>query len=284
MKKSLILLCGSLLLASGTLVATEVPKQVDKSYARSLFMSTAGSTVQYEEKNEEKKVVSKKVATSKKTTQVSKKDSFASGMQIQILRLTKDNSLKPVNPYSYAFREGEKFKVRVSVNLPGVIMFNNVDPQGKEAFLGAWPIERAFSAVEIPYEGFFEFYGAKGEDKLYIIFKPCRVEKDLVSNFESRTSYSRSIRVVSSDLEEKVQLKNEVTSSLPACTTDLNYYSEENIKPKRSQFTSYSRSIRFVSDEEGSLYAFSSANSQKNMPSRGSGNDFVVSVLTLKFR
>lgn len=280
MKKKVVGLCAFLALFSGQLLASETPKKVNSSYARSLFMSTAGSVVQYDEKKQFKKRVSK----AKSSTKLASENKFTTGILIQVLRLTGDNTLKPVNPYSYVFKEGDKFKVRVSVNLPGIIMFYNIDPKGKENYLGAWPIEKAFSTAEIPYEGFFEFFGAKGEDKLYVIFKPCKVNSEIISTFEKKTSYSRSIRLVSSDLTQKVQLKEEVHTYLPPCITDINYYSEENIKKEKTQFINYSRSIRFVSDEKGSLYAFSSNNKRKMTTSKGEAGDIIVSVLTFKFK
>lgn len=278
MKRIVSILCGSILFVSGQVLAGEMPEKVNKSYARSLFMSTAGSTVQYEEKKE----APKKVSKSKKNTQIAQKTTFSSGIQIQILRLADGNTLKPVNPYKYVFKEGDKFKVRVSVNLPGVIMFYNIDPAKNESYLGAWPIEKAFSTVELPYEGYFEFYGVKGLDELYIVFKPCRVTNDLVSDFEKKTSYSRSIRVVNSDMTEKVRLREDVMNNLPACISDVNYYGEEKVKNVSSQFVSYSRSIRVAYDNEGTLYSFSSADTKKRMPSQESG-DFIVTKITFKF-
>ncbi|MEZ0343758.1 MAG: hypothetical protein ABWJ99_02990 [Caldimicrobium sp.] len=280
MKKKLISLGTFLALLSGQLLASEAPEKVSSSYARSLFMSTAGSVIQYDKNKETKK----KVSTAKPSMKYASKNNFTTGMQIQVLRLAGDNILKPVNPYSYVFKEGDKFKVRVRVNLPGVVMFYNVDPKGNENYLGAWPIEKAFSTVEIPYEGSFEFYGVKGEDKLYVIFKPCQVNPEIVSTFEKKTSYSRSIRLVDSASTQKVQLKEEVHTYLPTCVADINYYSEENIKKEKTQFINYSRSIRFVSDEKESLYAFSSNNKEKMTTSKGGVGDIIVSVLTFKFK
>lgn len=91
--------------------------------------------------------------------------------------LVRDDKEIPVNPARHIFREGDRFKVQITTNTPGIIMVANRDPLGKETFLGSWPIERAFSKVMIPAEGYFEFYGPKGEDLLYVLFIPARLRK-----------------------------------------------------------------------------------------------------------
>lgn len=261
-----------------------------ESSARSLFMSTAGSLTQVEDKGSTKGKISmpKKEATSKKRTQVAQNtaDSWSSGLQIQVLRVKgnlQEAKLEPINPNKYIFSEGERFKVRVTVNLPGVIMFYNIDPKGESSYLGAWPIEKAFTSVELPYEGYFEFYGAKGVDKLYVVFKPCLVESTLKSQFMEKTNYSRSIRLVQTDLTDKVNLKDEVKNALPVCTADLKEYTQDSVNRKIYNYATYSRSIRTVYDKtDSSVYAFTSQ-SQRNT-NRNIEGDLIMHVLNLRFK
>lgn len=259
-----------------------------ESSARSLFMSTAGSTIQIQEPKATKDQISRpsQESSSKKRAQVAKKSAmkWTLGLQTQVLKVSPSGNLEPINPNKYIFREGDKFKVRVTVNSPGIIMFYNIDPKGESTYLGAWPIDKAFTSVELPYDGYFEFYGAKGVDKLYIFFKPCQVQPTLKDQFIEKTTYSRSIRLVQTELTEKIHIKDEVRDSLPICSNDLDEYSQTAIQSKISNrnFISYSRSIRTVYDNaDNSVYAFHTSQSQKNKMIEG---NWIIQILNLQFK
>lgn len=256
-----------------------------ESLARSIFMSTAGSVIKESPKKDQTDTRRYSVSSksSKKDVIVANKgkNQWAFGIQVQVLKVAPNNKLVPINPVRHIFKEGDRFKVRVSVNTPGIIGFYNIDPKGEETFLGAWPIERAFSAVELPYEGAFEFYKTKGDDLLIIAFKPCIVTED-VKRASALSGYSRSIRYVETELSEKLSLDNQVSESLPMCSVQRDLYTEERFKEKRSQLISYSRSIRVVSDNvDNSIYAFSANSKSANAVQ---GDSLIVHMLKLKFR
>lgn len=254
-----------------------------ESLARSIFMSTAGSIIKDSSKKDQIDVkYSDKASKSYKKDKIvrGKNDTqWVSGMQIQILKVLSSGKLTPVNPMKYVFREGDRFKVRVTVNTPGLIAFYNIDPRGEETFLGMWPIERAFSAVELPHEGAFEFYKTKGDDLLIIAFKPCIVTDEVK---EALIGYARSIRYVNTELSEKVIISDKVRDSLPMCSFQRDLYNEEKFKKRKEQLISYSRSIRVISDNlDNSIYTFSSnSRSGNTVPT----DSFIVHILKLKFR
>lgn len=251
-----------------------------ESLARSIFMSTAGSIIKDSSKKDQTDVKhSDRASKSYKKDKIVKSKSdtqWISGMQIQILKVLSSGKLTPVNPMKYVFKEGDRFKVRVTVNTPGLIAFYNIDPKGEETFLGMWPIERAFSAVELPHEGAFEFYKTKGDDLLIIVFKPCIVTDEVK---KVSIGYARSIRYVNTELSEKVILSDKVKDSLPMCSIQRDLYNEEKFKERREQLISYSRSIRVISDDlDNSIYTFS--RSRNTAPTEF----FIVHILKLKFR
>ncbi|MGB9874205.1 MAG: hypothetical protein ACPLRS_04470, partial [Hydrogenobacter sp.] len=167
---------------------------------RSLFMSTAGSTVQYQDeeaKNNEtnkKKTVEKHHSKQKAVAQKSPKEPYL-GMEVQVLKKVSDR-LVPVDPKRTIFREGDAFKVQVLYNSPGVVEFYNINPAGETRFLGRWIIEKPFVGTLIPAEGWFKFKGKeKGKDKLVVQFTPC-IPNDSKVVQEVNSAYSRSIALV----------------------------------------------------------------------------------------
>lgn len=256
-----------------------------ESLARSIFMSTAGSVIKESPRKDQtdtKKYSTFTKSSKKNAVAANKAESqWVSGMQIQILKVSSNNKLTPINPMKHVFREGDKFKVRVTVNTPGLIAFYNIDPKGEETFLGVWPIERAFTAVELPREGFFEFYKTKGDDLLIVAFKPCIVTDD-VKRASELSGYGRSIKYVKTELSERVSLDDKVRESLPICSVQTDLYTEEKFREKREQLISYSRSIRVVSsDSDNSIYAFDTCSKSSNTTFGGS---LIVHMLKLKFR
>lgn len=272
--------CGSLLALSNNVFA--------ENTARAIFMSTAESTIMVSQEEKDKKTTQQSV-NKPKTKQVAtkKQTDYAYGMQFQVY-VYENGKEKLVNPATYVFREGDRFRIQIRTNTPGIIMALNRDPLNRETFLGGWPIERPFSPILIPAEGYFEFYGPKGDDLLYILFMPCRVEKDLVTSYANYNT-ARSIRVVSDDRVENIKLRDDVYKNLPSCgiipQEEKTYFEEK--RRKYTQEVSYSRSIRVAFDEhEGAGYAFSSATGRERTGNvkRASTDMVILNVIKLRYR
>ncbi|MGC8852866.1 MAG: hypothetical protein ACP5P0_04610, partial [Hydrogenobacter sp.] len=208
---------------------------------RNLFMSTAGSTVQYQDKeaknNEtetkvsKKKTVAKNYSRHKAVAQRFPKEPYL-GMEVQVLKKVSDR-LVPVDPKRTIFREGDVFKVQVLYNSPGVVEFYNINPAGETIFLGRWIVEKPFVGTLIPAEGWFKFEGKeKGKDKLVVQFTPC-IPNDSKVVQEVNSAYSRSIALVE---EDQVKLAN-FSADVPVCSTDFKEkaITQEDIKYANSR-------------------------------------------------
>lgn len=280
-KAILTIFCGSLLALSNKVFA--------ENTARAIFMSTAESTIMVSQGEKDKKTTQQSVSKAK-TKQVAKKKQadYTYGMQFQVY-VFENGKEKLVNPSNYVFKEGDRFRIQIRTNTPGIIMALNTDTLNRETFLGGWPVEKAFSPVLIPAEGYFEFYGPKGDDLLYILFVPCRVEKDLVTSYASYNT-ARSIRVANDEKVESIKVRDEVYTKLPSCEVkpqeEKTYFEEK--RRKYIQEVSYSRSIRVAFDDhEGAGYVFYPATERKERMGSIKGlplEMFILNVIKFRYR
>lgn len=283
LKKQLVLITSSVLLLLGQGFAENSAKNT----ARALFMSTAESKVSVPTEAQNRGSQAQQKVSNRQNVK-RPQQAVAYGLQFQVF-LVRDDKEIPVNPARHIFREGDRFKVQITTNTPGIIMVANRDPLGKETFLGSWPIERAFSKVMIPAEGYFEFYGPKGEDLLYVLFIPCKVEENTISAYKNY-SVSRSIRVVADETTEKVRMKDDVYTKLPACkiSPQEERFIYESKKQSEIKQASYSRAIRVSYDEgekAGYVLYSSHERSEKGVNPRGIPVDMVIfSVIKFNYR
>lgn len=237
---------------------------------RSLFMSTAQSKVIYKQPEEPGKP--KQNSVTKKPTKPTEQEKINEvyyGMRVQIYA-EKNGKPIPVNPKTYYFKTGDRFKVKIEYNTPGIVEFINIDPKGKTTYLGSWVVEHAFTGTMLPADGYFKFVGTKGTEKLIVRFFPCNpTDKNKIR--EINTASSRSIAFVK---EEDVQ-PAEVNLNLPACNFE-NMDSKVAGIPKTVNAVS-SREIVFIQEEKRLYYMISQEDYNKN-------KEPIYAVLELKHR
>lgn len=253
MKKDKLIL-GLLLVCAGVSVAQN---------ARSLFMSTAGSEVLY--RQEEKVQGQTKPVARKETHRVQPRVYY--GMSVQVYA-ERNGRLVPVDPTRYTFRTGDRFKVKVFYNSPGIVEFVNVDPQGRENYLGKWVVEEAFTGTMLPADGYFKFTGTKGRELLIVRFMPC-APRDRKMVEEINMASSRAITVV----REAEVKPTSFSASLPACGE------MPKMENYREYITASSRGIMVVHEQvEKRTYYFVSQDSyqREGQP--------ITAVLELKHR
>lgn len=217
------------------------------SSPRSLFLSTQGSPVHVRDKEDvkaENKASVRKHAKSANNTKTSsqaqsKSSKIYLGAELQVL-VPSGNLMKPINPKTHVFKEGDMFKVQLLYNSPGLVEFVNIDRTGKERYLGKWVVEKSFEGAVLPGDGWFRFEGPKGKDLLLVRFYPCSPNEGIVR--EVRNVSSRSIGFVRDEKVGEVKVVQEL-SSLPACT-DL-----PKKEPTGWETYASSRSISYVGNE-----------------------------------
>lgn len=178
---------------------------------RVLFKSTAGSEVYVENSRSEKQ--SPKTVTKARTRKEtpSAKVSPHLGMYVEVYAVKGGRNIL-VDPKRYTFSSGERFKVKVYYNSPGVVEFINVDPNGKVSYLGKYVLEEPFSGTMLPADGSFVFVDTKGKEKLIINFYPCRVD-DKNRAREINIASSRGIALVKDEEYKNVSFN----LNLPTC-------------------------------------------------------------------
>lgn len=215
---------------------------------RNLFMSPAGSKIEYREDDKKEKDITKvqqKEKTNKSTAIETTRKEYL-GMEVQVL-IPAGIGLRPIDYKRHVFKTGDRFKVQIFYNSPGIVEFENENPEGKVSYLGRWIVESAFSGSLLPRDGWFSFDAKKGRERLIIYFYPCQpYDKKLVE--ETKTAYSRDIAFVKDkNIDEQVTIKENIYSSLPLCD-----FSEK--KRSRDEYVSMSRDI--VYKEEKTTKAF----------------------------
>lgn len=233
--------------------------------ARSLFMSTAGSEVIYKQ---ETTVRTEKQTRVKREASTPRPQVYY-GMSLQVYA-NKNGRLVPVDFRSYTFRTGDRFKVKVTYNSPGIVEFVNIDPEGRENYLGNWVVEEAFTGTMLPAEGSFKFTGTKGRELLIVRFFPCRPEdRDMVR--EINVSSSRAIQFVRDEDIKPASFGAELSACNPNRIKRHGGYSEYT--------TASSRSIMVVHEqvEKRTYYFVSQENYQR-------GEEPIVAVLEFKHR
>lgn len=229
---------------------------------RALFFSPAGATFSENNKPVKKEVVevkkkvyyhyvAKKPIYHSYAEQASYiKDTYA-GIQYQVFIKERNGAMIPVNPNRYVFHNGDKFKIRLLYNMPGIAEFIDVNPAGKVTYLGKWVVKHPFSGTEIPGSGWFYFHGRHhGTDKLVINFYPCDT-----SNINSSQVASRSIGFVPPS--SKIDDASYVYNSLPSCegaTTSVEQHQQNpgtvvSYIEKDTYTTVASRSISVIDDK-----------------------------------
>lgn len=237
--------------------------------ARSLFMSTAGSEVIYREETKTVREVVRKEQKERIRPKETPSPQVYYGLSLQVYA-EKNGRLVPVDPRKYTFRTGDRFKVKVLYNSPGIVEFINVDPQGRETHLGRWVVEEAFTGTMLPADGYFKFTDTKGRELLIVRFFPC-VPQDRNMVREINTASSRAITVVRDEDIKPVSFN----ASLPACPTS-GMPEERNY---RDYITASSRGITVVHErvEKRTYYLMSQDSYQRE-------GQPITAVLELKHR
>ncbi len=214
MRKLVVLGIGALIVCGSRIVnATPQRGPIDGLSPRALFFSPAGASFNMSNKPAKKEVVEvkKKVYYHTYVEPTSYIKHTYAGIQYQVFVKAKNGAMIPVNPNRYIFHLGDKFKIRLLYNMPGIAEFIDVNPAGKVTYLGKWVVKHPFSGTEIPGRGWFYFHGRHhGTDKLVINFYPCNA-----SNMSGSRVSSRSIGFVPSS--SKADDASYVYSSLPSC-------------------------------------------------------------------
>ncbi len=195
------------------LALAQEPSQVNP---RVLFKSTAGSEVYIEQSQSEEqspKTTARAKAKTKKESPTAKVSPHL-GMYVEVYSVKEGRNIL-VDPKRYAFSSGERFKVKVYYNSPGVVEFINVDPNGKVSYLGKYVLEEPFSGTMLPADGSFVFVDTKGKEKLIINFYPCRVD-DKNRAREVNTASSRGIALVKDEEYKNTSFK----VNLPTCNIE----------------------------------------------------------------
>ncbi|MDW8434296.1 MAG: hypothetical protein RMK35_05775 [Aquificaceae bacterium] len=203
-------------------------------------MSPAGSRIEYKEEKKVREEVKPQVHRREETTKTKVARKQYLGMEVQVL-VPSGMGLRPVDHKNHIFRTGDRFKVQVFYNSPGVVEFYNENPEGKVTYLGRWVVEQAFSGTVLPKDGWFSFKDKKGRDKLIVYFYPCQpYDKKVVE--EIYTAYSRDIGVVKDNSLSKLNIDENVYASLPMCN-----FSESG--RMKEDYVSASRNIVYMEEK-----------------------------------
>jgi hypothetical protein len=230
--------------------------------ARSLFMTTAGSTIDI---NKPKPVSQKTKPSSKDSTNVVK---IPSGLSIEIVKIEGSRGI-PVNPKKYRFKTGEEFIVKFQANTPGIVKIYNINPIGKITPLGMWIIKSGFLLTQLPpNEGTFKFVNTKGKEKLIFEFYPCKVE-------EQFTQYAlvRDIVLVDNKNQKTASYNEEFSNYLPGCDV---FKTQVETKVASSRDIVLSSNANLVKFENGANYVLSYTDNQNAKP--------IVAVIELKHK
>ncbi|GAB6077498.1 hypothetical protein [Hydrogenobaculum acidophilum] len=199
--------------------------------ARALFLSTAGTEINYQAKQNNTQNNTEHVAEHKVTHKVVPHKAYAyrpryhrvyhrvalqrvsekipAGLSIEVLKVASNGVAIPVDPSVYRFRNGDEFAVSFESNTPGYVRVYNINPSGDVNYLGTYAVP-AFMRVQLPKNGYFKFTGERGEEKLVFQLYPCRYETNSYG-----ASSSRDIVLTSSNGYGRVSDK--VLESLPDC-------------------------------------------------------------------
>jgi hypothetical protein len=230
--------------------------------ARSLFMTTAGSTIDI---NKPKPVSQKTKPSSKDSTNLVK---IPSGLSIEIVKMEGDRGI-PVNPKKYLFKTGEEFIVKFQANTPGIVKVYNINPIGKITPLGMWIIKSGFLLTQLPpNEGTFKFVNTKGKEKLIFEFYPCKVEQQF-------TQYAlvRDIVLVDNKGQKTASYNEEFSNYLPGCDV---FKTQVETKVASSRDIILSSNADLVKFENGANYVISYTDNQDAKP--------IVAVIELKHK
>ncbi len=235
---------------------------------RNLFMSTAGSEVYMTQEKEQQKGNGKK-SPNRENVKKTQEIKPTLGMYVEVYTI-KGGKPIPVDYKNHNFRTGDRFKVKVYYNSPGIVEFINIDPKGKPSYLGRYAVEEPFSGTLLPADGSFIFTDTKGVEKLIVNFYPCRFE-DKSKAKEINTVSSRSIALVKDEEYKPASF----AVDLPAC----------NMEDKRPQsveaYVASSRGITVVEERtERRTYYFVSADNYLNQKSPQP----ITAVLELRHR
>ncbi|MCX7873199.1 MAG: hypothetical protein N2327_02035 [Caldimicrobium sp.] len=232
---------------------------------RSLFISPTGGRIEYKEEKRAREGVKSQVHRKEETPKTKATKEQYLGMEVQVLVPT-EMGLRPIDHKSHVFSTGDRFKVQIFYNSPGVVEFYNENPEGKITYLGQWIVEQAFSGTVLPKDGWFWFKDKKGKDKLIIYFYPCQPQdKKVVERVYSM--YSRDIGVIRDKSLSKLKLDENVYTSLPICSISES-------EKKREDYASASRNIIYVEEKTTrKTYYFASLEDYK------ANNKPVVAVL-----
>ncbi len=200
---------------------------------RALFKSTAGSEVYVEQSQSEKQGPKTTARAKTKKEAPTARVSPHLGMYVEVYSVKEGRNIL-VDPKRYAFSSGERFKVKVYYNTPGVVEFINVDPNGKASYLGKYVLEEPFSGTMLPADGSFVFVDTKGKEKLVINFYPCRVD-DRHKAREVNTASSRGIALVKDEEYKNTSFK----VNLPTCNI-------EEMQPQQITVDTYVASARGI--------------------------------------
>jgi hypothetical protein len=230
--------------------------------ARSLFMTTAGSTIDI---NKPKPVSQKTKPSSKDSTNLEK---IPSGLSIEIVKLEGGKGI-PVNPKKYWFKTGEEFIVKFQANTPGIVKLYNINPKGEITPLGTWIIKSGFLLTKLPpNEGTFKFVNTKGKEKLIFKFYPCKVEQQF-------TQYAlvRDIVLVDNKGPKTASYNEEFSNYLPRCDVFKTQVEKQVVSSRDIVLSSNADLVKF---EDGANYVISYTDNKNNEP--------IVAVIELKHK
>jgi hypothetical protein len=233
----------------------------EKVSARSLFMTTAGSTIDI---NKPKPISQKTKPSSIDSANLVK---IPSGLSIEIVKLEGGKEI-PVNPKKYRFKTGEEFIVKFQANVPGIVKVYNINPKGKITPLGTWIIKSGFLLTKLPNEGTFKFVNIKGKEKLIFEFYPCKVE-------EQFTQYAsvRDIVLVDNKSPKTANYNEEFSNYLPRCDVFKTQVEREVASSRDIVLSSNADLVKF---ENGANYVMSYIDNQIANP--------IVAVIELKHK
>ena len=204
--------------------------------ARALFLSTAGTQVNYKPKTEvaqakpktevaktETKVIYKKVYVYRTRHKYYRpveraSETVPAGLSIQVLKVNANGVAVSVDPSVYKFRNGDEFAVSFEANTPGYVRVYNINPSGQVNYLGTYAVP-AFMSVQLPSSGYFKFTGERGKEKLILELYPCKYKTTSYS--ENSDTSSRSI-VLTSNSGDYGRVSDKVLESLPTCEATNN--------------------------------------------------------------
>ncbi|MCC6026224.1 MAG: DUF4384 domain-containing protein [Caldimicrobium sp.] len=229
--------------------------------ARSLFMTTAGSTIDI---NKPKPVSLKTKPSSKYSTNLVK---IPSGLSIEIVKLEGGKGI-PVNPKKYQFKTGEEFIVKFQTNAPGIVKVYNMNPKGKITHLGTWIIKSGFLETKLPNEGAFKFVNTKGKEKLIFEFYPCKVEEQF-----AQYALARDIVLVDNKSQRTASYNEEFANYYPRCEKYKTQVEREVVSSRDIVLFSNADLVKF---ENGANYVISYTDNQNNNP--------IVAVIELQHK